>query len=75
MWGRLKHSELLRNLDKVLDHLTEYQKKELTDLILYFPSLFSDMPSHTHLVVHDIEVGKAEPIRQRFYQVSQDKHA
>ncbi len=38
-----------------------------------FPSLFSDTPSCTHLIEHDIDVGDAEPIRQRFYRVSQDK--
>ena len=27
-----------------------------------------------HLLEHDIEVGEAKPIKQRFYRVSADKH-
>lgn len=42
-------------------------------LISEFPKLFSDSPSRTHLIEHDIDVGDAKPIRQRFYRVSLDK--
>lgn len=73
MRGRLINSESLENLDTLLGDLSDVQKEELTSLILSFPALFSDTPSQTHLVVHDIDVGDAEPIRQRFYRVSQDK--
>lgn len=47
---------------------------QLSKLILSFPSLFSDTPSCTHLIEHDIDVGDAQPIRQRFCRVSPEKH-
>ena len=42
---------------------------ELSALI----SLFNDVPSRTHLIQHDIDVGDAQPISQRFYKVSEEK--
>ncbi len=38
-----------------------------------YPSLFEDTPSCTHLIEHDIDVGDAQPIRQRFYRMSPEK--
>lgn len=38
-----------------------------------YPALFSDTPSQTHLLEHDIDVGEAQPVKQRFYRVSPDK--
>ena len=35
--------------------------------------MFGDTPSQTHLIEHDIEVGDAWPIRQRFYRVNTEK--
>ena len=35
--------------------------------------LFSDVPTQTDLLKHDIDVGGAEPIRQRFYRVPIEK--
>ena len=71
--GRLSNSESLKNLDKLLGHLPAVQGKELSDLILSFPVLFSDTPSRTHLIEHDIDVGDVAPIRQRFYRFPQEK--
>lgn len=73
MQGRLKNSESLGKLDKLLGHLPEARSKELCNLILSFPSLFLDTPSRTHLLEHDIEVGEAAPIHQRFYRFPQEK--
>ena len=42
-------------------------------LIQRFPGLFSDTPTHTNLIEHDIDIGDADPIRQRFYRVSSEK--
>lgn len=36
------------------------------------PCLFST-PGRTHLIEHDIELGDAKPIKQRFYRVNADK--
>ena len=42
-------------------------------LIRSFPCLFGDTPSRTTLLKHDIDVGDAKPIRQRFYRVHPEK--
>ncbi len=46
--------------------MTEVQNKDLTQLLWEFPGLFSDVPTRTHLIQHDVDVGDAQPIRQRF---------
>ena len=73
LYGRLKNTETLANLDTLLGHLQQSKRVELAELICRFPGLFGDTPSQTHLVEHDIEVGEAKPIRQCFYRVSEDK--
>ncbi|KAG1935721.1 hypothetical protein F2P79_019219, partial [Pimephales promelas] len=35
--------------------------------------LFADVPTRTHLIQHDVDVGDARPIRQRFYRVPINK--
>ena len=57
-----------------MGHLCDIKKKELSNLILSFLSLFSDSPSQTHLIGHDIDMGYIELICQKFYHVSQEKH-
>ena len=51
------NSEVLGNLDQKLKHLDPVQRKELSDLILSFPSIFKDSPGRTNLLYHDVEVG------------------
>lgn len=67
---RLCNSEQLIKLDVMLEHLSKENRQQLVDLITEFPSLFSDTPSCTDLIYHDIDVGNSLPIRQRFYRVS-----
>ena len=70
---RLKNSEALAELDTLFGHLSADRASEVRKLLSDFPSLFSDTPSCTHLIEHDIDVGDAQPIRQRFYRVSPQK--
>lgn len=71
--GRLKNSETLKNLSPILKHLNPTQTQEITELLHEFLVLFSDVPSQTDVLEHDINVGDAEPIRQRFYRVPVEK--
>ena len=71
--GRLKNSETLRNLDTLLGQLSVERRAELSTLIAGYHGLFGDTPSQTHLIEHDIVVGDVQPIRQRFYRVSEGK--
>lgn len=54
-------------------HLSDERASEMMSLLSAFPYLFSDTPSWSHLIDHDIDVSDAEPIRQQFYRVSPDK--
>lgn len=72
LYGRLKNSETLRNLDSLLLHLTESKRGELSDLIQKYPCMF-DVPKCTNWIEHDVDVGNAQPIKQRFYRMSPEK--
>ena len=71
--ARLNNSETLKQLPQLLQHLSGNKRAELMFLIQEFPMLFSDTPTRTHLLEHDIDVGESLPLRQRFYRVSQQK--
>ncbi len=70
--GRLKNSESLCNLEKLLRYLPESKRGELSEL-LQNPCLFGDVPSRTDWVEHDTNVGYTQPIKQRFYRTSPGK--
>lgn len=72
--GRLNNSESLCKLDTFLEHLPR-SRHDMCSLIRSYPTLFSDVPSRTHLVEHDIDVGEVTPIKQRFYRNSPEKRA
>ena len=67
------NSEVLGNLDKKLKHLDPVQRKELSDIILSFPSIFKDSPGRTNLLYHDVEVGDNKPIKQYPYRINPTK--
>lgn len=73
--ARLKNSEALSSLHFRLSHLTNVQRTDLANLTTEYVTLFSDtdIPSYTGLIEHDIDVGDATPIRQRYYRVSANK--
>lgn len=72
LYGRLKNSETLRNLDSLLLHLTESKRGELSDLIQKYSCLFGDVPTCTNWIEHDVDVGNPQPIKQRFYRMSRE---
>ncbi len=55
--GKLNNSKVLDNLNSYLVHLSDPQRTDMTRLINSFPRLFSDVPMHTHVLEHDINVG------------------
>lgn len=57
----------------LVDHLDSEKRDDLVALIRSYPVLFFDTLSKTHLIEHDIDIGDAKPIKQRFYRVSQEK--
>lgn len=64
MRGRLENSAYLKTLN------TQFNSSEQReDLIKTYDNLFPDVPTRTHLIMHDIEVVDPTPIKQRFYRV------
>lgn len=60
-------------MDSLLGHLSGEQREELKSLISEFFSLFSDTPTCTNVIEHDIDIQGARPVRQRFYRVPLEK--
>ena len=49
------------------------QGGDLKSLILSFSFLFSNIPTCTSVIEHEIDAGEAAPIRQRFYRAPEVK--
>ena len=58
---RLLNSQLLLSLDVHLAYLDEEHRADMTALIREFPCLFSDVPTLTTVLKHNIDVGGAAP--------------
>jgi hypothetical protein len=71
--AKLKNSVVLDNLDGKLSHLTPEQREPLKQLIFEYQDICSDIPSRTHLLEHDVDVGDAQPIKQAPYRASPEK--
>uniref|UniRef100_A0A9J8A7G0 Gypsy retrotransposon integrase-like protein 1 n=1 Tax=Cyprinus carpio carpio TaxID=630221 RepID=A0A9J8A7G0_CYPCA len=68
--GHLNNSEVLADLAYHLSHLCKPEKTDLIKLVNSFPSIFSDVPTQTHVIEHNIDVGMAQPIKQHPYRVN-----
>lgn len=71
--GRLQNSEMLTKLDECFPHLTQSQHDDVVGLIKSHSSLFSDVPTRTQVLQHDIDVGDSPPIKQHAYRVNPAK--
>ena len=63
---RHTNTDVLRNLDSKLSHLSESQHQDLEKLLLEFEHLFPDVPTRTDQIYHDVDVGNADPIKSHF---------
>ena len=70
---RLTNTDVLRNLDSKLSHLSESQRQDLEKLLLEFKHLFPDVPTRTDQMYHDVDVGNAEPVKQHPYRLNPSK--
>ncbi len=68
--ARLSNSETLSNLLEKLSHLSMSAQADIKDVIKRYPSLFSDFPTTTQVLTHDIVVDLHAPIKQRAYRVN-----
>ncbi|KAL2097351.1 hypothetical protein ACEWY4_006558 [Coilia grayii] len=71
-WGKHwhKNSEVLNDLVGFLSDLSDSRAEDVQRLILSFSDLFSDVPSRTHVLSHDIDVNNHPPINQHAYRVN-----
>ncbi|XP_076047311.1 uncharacterized protein LOC143028834 [Oratosquilla oratoria] len=58
-----------------LDHLTATQREDLTALLSKYQEVFRDTPGKTDLILHDVDVGDAKPIKQAPYRVNPQRAA
>ena len=72
---RLCNSEMLVKLPEHLTHLLPEQQSDLVQLVADFPVIFGDVPTRTTVLEHDIDVGRARPIKQHAYRVNPTKRA
>ena len=70
---KLQNSDVLANLTDKLGHLPSGEQVQLTDLIVGYRHLFSDVPGRADCVQHDVDVGEASPIKQHPYRVNRLK--
>ena len=72
---RLMNTDVLRNLDSTLSHLSESQRHDLEKLLLKFEHLFPDVPTRTDQIYdYDGDVGNADPIKEHPYSPSKQKY-
>lgn len=72
--GRLNNSEYLLHLVSQLGYLPKTVQTDLVELFNSHLSLFSDTPSCTNMIEHDIDVGEAKLIKQHFQRMPMGKH-
>ncbi|KAK0151874.1 Retrovirus-related Pol polyprotein from transposon 17.6 [Merluccius polli] len=73
--SRLQNSEILGNLKSHMHHLDNSAQDDLIHLIETNLSLFSDVPSPTTVLSHDVDIGDHYPIKQHAYCVNPAKRA
>ena len=70
---RLKNSDVLNNLDQVLQHLSDPRKDVIKGILQEFIQLFPDVPGRTIAAIHDVDIGGVMPIKQHTYRVNPAK--
>ncbi|XP_069976068.1 uncharacterized protein [Penaeus vannamei] len=73
--SKLCNSEILNDLTCKIKHLSEPLQDELSSLLHEYSHLFSDVPTKTHLLYHDIDVGSNPPVKQHPYRINPLKHS
>ena len=69
--SKLKNSDILKDLDQKLSHLSSDKKLELKQLILEYEHLFPDIPSKTDKIYHDVElIDGSKPVKQHPYRMN-----
>ena len=70
---KISNMDILQNLSSKLSHLEPEQQLQMKQLIMKHQDLFPNVPKRTSLVVHDIDVGDANPVKQHPYRMNPEK--
>ena len=69
--SKLKNSDILKDLDQKLSHLSSDKRLELKQLILEYEHLFPDIPSKTGKIYHNVElIDGSKPVKQHPYRMN-----
>ena len=69
--SKLKNSDILKDLDQKLSHLSSDKRLELKQLILEYEHFFPDIPSKTDKMYHDVElIDGSKPVKQHPYRMN-----
>ena len=69
--SKLKNSDILKDLDQKLSHLSPDKRLELKQLILEYEHLFPDISSKTDKIYHDVElIDGSKPVKQHPYRMN-----
>ena len=71
--SKLQNSDILKDLDQKLLHLDPIQRKELKQLIHEYEHLFSDIPTRTDKIYHNVNVEDSQPVKQYPYRINPTK--
>ncbi|XP_068213380.1 uncharacterized protein [Palaemon carinicauda] len=67
LFNNIQNLEVLK---RELDHLEVTQKRDIINLICFFPEIFRSSPGRTRLLQHDVDVGSASPVKQSPYRLN-----
>ena len=71
---KLKNSDILKDFDQKLSHLSSDNRLELKQVILEYEHLFLDIPSRPDKIYHDVEIiDGSKPVKQHPYRMNPAK--
>ncbi|XP_069171090.1 uncharacterized protein [Procambarus clarkii] len=73
--AKISNTESLAKIGERLGHLKDDQRQELVEILRRNESLFTDVPRRHRGMVHEVNVGSADPIKQHPYRVYPEKAA
>ena len=69
--SKLENSDILKDLDQKLSHLSSDKRLKRKQLILEYEHLFPDIPSRTDKIYHDVElIDGSKPVKQHSYRMN-----
>ena len=70
---RLSNLKILTDLKTKLNYIPPDKRIQHIELFFKYKSVFPDVPSRTNILMHDVDVGNASPVKQHPYRVNQIK--